>query len=72
LGKRTCSFDIVIRQGNPFYLFFNFLISVLCIVSSYFYLYLASFRYPFEDEDPEPIFWIWLSFEIAFAIHMLL
>ena len=62
----------MIRENNPFYLFFNFIVSCLCIVSSYIYLYMASLRYPTDlDETKEEMLIIYI-FESIFLVHMLL
>jgi len=64
--------DPVISENNPFYLLFNFFVSFLCIVSSYYYLYLAAFRYPIDEDESKTEMTIIITCESIFLLHMLL
>jgi len=62
----------MIPEDNLPYLFFNSLVSVLCIISSYYYLYIASFRYDSKFESESAGFTTMIIFESVFFVHMML
>ena len=69
--ERQFQFHIVIPENHFAYWFFNFLVSCLCIVSSYFYLFLAANRYPPTEDSKAELSFV-IIFESIFLIHMLL
>ena len=66
--RGSCIDKLVFSEENLLYLFFNFIVSVLNLVSSYFYIYLAAFRSETSDEQMQIV----ITFECIFGFHMLL
>jgi hypothetical protein len=67
--NKTFMERIVIDENNRYYLAWKIIVIFLCVISSYFYAYMAAFRAPEPGED---FFSVMLFFEISFFIDICL
>jgi hypothetical protein len=67
-GKNWFEF-LVIDEENSVYIVFNMLITILCLVSVYYYGSMAGFRY--SDESVQDLR-ITFTIEAIFFLHMVL
>lgn len=63
---------LVINEENLLYVLFNMLVTILCLVSGYYYGSMAGFRYSDVNANSYYNRVIILSFESIFFVHMLL
>lgn len=66
--EKECFQFLVFSEDNSCYELFSTCISILCLISSYIYLYLATFRNNITDENANA----YILIECCFLIHMLL
>ena len=60
---------LIFNEDNIFYQIFNIIISIICLFSSYFYVYVAAFR-TLKIQD-SLLSWSYF-FESLFFLHMVL
>ena len=64
---------MIIRQDNFFYIIYNFLMALICIISSFMYAYLSAFGKMYENYDLfESINFYDIIFSISFSIDMII
>ena len=69
---------LIFSEDNIIYQVFSIMVSFLCLFSSYYYMYVAAFRFSKEIVDAvhvdewEPYFMISLVFEIIFVVYFVL
>lgn len=63
---------LIISSDSKIYILFNLFITILCLVSSYYYGSIAGFRYSLVDTFDMDHFIMQVSFEGIFLIHFII
>ena len=67
----TISEYVIISKDNKIYVFFNICICILCLVSTYYYGLLAVGRYHFIGGLDLHEFWVVVTIESIFLLHLI-
>mmetsp|Transcript_27534 Transcript_27534/g.41833 ORF Transcript_27534/g.41833 Transcript_27534/m.41833 type:complete len:85 (+) Transcript_27534:202-456(+) len=62
---------LVFQEKVMAYQIYHFFISLICLGSSYFYMYVAAFAHHY-DEDQQNFEWVAFIFEMIFLFDMIL
>jgi hypothetical protein len=71
LARKHWTDMLIVSSDGKIYIMFNFLITILCLVSSYYYGSIAGFRYTLVTSGDLDHMFMQYAFEGVFLLHFI-